>query len=97
MISVIGAGPAGLACAALLRQSGEQVVVLERDEVGAAWETRYDRLHLHTVRWLSSLPGYPIPRSFGKWPSRDRVIEDPSTPTRSETDSPCEPVSRWSG
>ena len=75
MISVIGAGPAGLACAALLRQSGEQVVVLERDEVGAAWETRYDRLHLHTVRWLSSLPGYPIPRSFGKWPSRDRVVE----------------------
>ena len=75
VISVIGAGPAGLACAALLRKSGEEVVVLERDEVGAAWETRYDRLHLHTVRWLSSLPGSPIPRSFGKWPSRDRVVE----------------------
>lgn len=75
MIGVIGAGPAGLACAALIRRSGEQVVVLERGEIGAAWETRYDRLHLHTVRWLSSLPGYPIPRSFGKWPSRDRVVE----------------------
>jgi putative flavoprotein involved in K+ transport len=51
------------------------VVVLERGAVGAAWTTRYDRLHLHTVRWLSCLPGFRIPRSFGKWPSRDRVLE----------------------
>jgi putative flavoprotein involved in K+ transport len=51
------------------------VVVLERGEVAAAWRGRYDRLQLHTVRWLSGLPGYRIPRSFGKWPSRDRVIE----------------------
>lgn len=75
MITVIGAGPAGLACAAELQRSGEQVLVLERDDVGAAWKTRYDRLHLHTVRWLSCLPGYRIPRTFGKWPSRDRVLE----------------------
>ena len=75
MIVVIGAGPAGLASAAMLQQHGRDVVVLERDVVGAAWTTRYDRLHLHTVRWLSCLPGYRIPRRFGKWPSRDRVIE----------------------
>ncbi len=75
MIVVIGAGPAGLASAALLRRSGEQVVVLERGEIAAAWATRYDRLHLHTVRWLSGLPGYRIPRAFGKWPSRDGVVE----------------------
>ena len=75
MIAVIGAGPAGLAAAAMLRRSGEQVVVLERGEIAAAWGTRYDRLHLHTVRWLSGLPSYPIPRRFGKWPSRDGVIE----------------------
>jgi putative flavoprotein involved in K+ transport len=75
MIAVIGAGPAGLASAAMLRRSGREVVVLERSEVGAAWRTRYDRLHLHTVRWLSCLPGYRMPRSFGKWPARDRVID----------------------
>ena len=74
MIVVIGAGPAGLAAAAELQRSGEQVLVLERDEVGAAWKARYDRLHLHTVRWLSGLPGYRIPRAFGKWLSRDRVL-----------------------
>ncbi len=75
MIAVIGAGSAGLAAAAMLRQAGEEAVVLERGEVGAAWATRYDRLHLHTIRWLSGLPGYRIPRAFGKWPTRDRVLE----------------------
>src|SRR6266480_416017 len=59
----------------MLKRAGEHVVVLERGEVGAAWATRYDRLHLHTVRWLSCLPGYRIPRAFGKWPARERVAE----------------------
>jgi putative flavoprotein involved in K+ transport len=75
VIVVVGAGPAGLAAAAMLERAGERVVVLERGEVGQAWTTRYDRLHLHTVRWLSCLPGYRMPRSFGKWPARDRVVE----------------------
>jgi putative flavoprotein involved in K+ transport len=75
VITVIGAGPAGLASAAMLKRAGERVVVLERGEVGAVWATRYDRLHLHTVRWLSCLPGYRIPRAFGKWPARERVAE----------------------
>ena len=42
-------------------------LVLERsDSVASAWRTHYERLHLHTVRWLSHLPGYPIPRRFGR-------------------------------
>ncbi len=75
MITVIGAGASGLATAAMLERSGERAVVLERGEVGAVWATRYDRLHLHTVRWLSGLPGYGIPRTFGKWPARESVAE----------------------
>ena len=36
-------------------------------EPGAAWRQRYDRLHLHTPRLLSGLPGRRIPRRFGRW------------------------------
>jgi cation diffusion facilitator CzcD-associated flavoprotein CzcO len=59
----------------MLQRAGEQVVVLERAEIGAAWFGRYERLHLHTVRWLSGLPGWRMPRPLGKWPSRDGVVD----------------------
>jgi len=75
VIIVIGGGASGLATAAMLGRVGESAVVLERGEIGDIWEARYDRLHLHTVRWLSGLPGYRIPRAFGKWPSRERIAE----------------------
>src|SRR3954465_1140682 len=74
--AVIGAGPGGLAAAAMLRRHGVDVLVLERAQaVGASWRGHYDRLHLHTVRWLSHLPGYKIPRKHGRWVSRDGVID----------------------
>ena len=68
---VVGGGPAGLAAAAQLQRRGFQPIVLERSPgVGASWRTRYDTLRLNTVRWMSGLPGTPIPRSAGRWPSR---------------------------
>jgi lysine/ornithine N-monooxygenase len=74
--AVIGAGPAGLATAAMLRRRGLDVVTIDRArEVGSSWRGHYDRLHLHTVRWLSDLPGLRIPRSHGRWVHRDGVIE----------------------
>src|SRR4029079_15006600 len=42
--------------------------------VGSSWRRHYDRLHLHTPRRWSGLPGYPIPRSFGRWVARDDVV-----------------------
>jgi putative flavoprotein involved in K+ transport len=72
---VIGAGPAGLAVAATLAKQGQPFVVLERAEsVGASWQGRYDSLRLHTVRWLSRLPGAPIPRRYGQWVARDDFV-----------------------
>jgi len=72
---VIGGGPAGLATAAELGARGLATVVLERGPaVGATWRRHYDRLRLHTVRWLSGLPGLPIPRSSGAWVARDDVV-----------------------
>ena len=54
---------------------GIRAVVLEKsDQVGASWRRHYDRLHLHTTRRLSGLPGLPMPRRFGRWVSRDNVV-----------------------
>lgn len=72
---VIGGGPGGLATAYALRARGVRAVVLERsDRVGSSWRRHYDRLHLHTTRRLSALPGLPMPRRFGRWASRDDVV-----------------------
>ena len=62
---IVGAGPAGLACAATMRVAGLNVTVLEKGaSVGTSWRRHYDRLHLHTDRKHSSLPGMAMPRSF---------------------------------
>src|SRR3712207_1359538 len=72
---VIGAGPGGLAAAAMLRRRGVDHVVVDRaEQVGASWRRHYDRLHLHTVRWLSHLPGYRFSPRHGRWVSRDGVV-----------------------
>ncbi|MBT2469641.1 NAD(P)/FAD-dependent oxidoreductase [Streptomyces sp. ISL-66] len=74
-VYVIGAGPGGLAVAAALRARGVRAVVVEKSEsVGASWRRHYDRLHLHTTRRLSALPGLGIPRRFGRWVARDDVV-----------------------
>ena len=75
-VYVVGGGPGGLAAGAELRRRGLQPVILERGEqVGTSWRAGYDRLHLHTVRGLSGLPGFGIPRAAGRWASRDAVID----------------------
>jgi putative flavoprotein involved in K+ transport len=72
---VAGAGPAGLATAALLRKKGFEVLVLERaNAVGARWRTRYEPLRLNTARAFSTLPGYRIPRSYGRYPQREDFV-----------------------
>ena len=62
-VLVAGAGPAGLAVAACLRTQGVEPLVVDRGSaVGESWRRRYERLHLHTPRVQSALPGLRIPR-----------------------------------
>jgi hypothetical protein len=73
---IVGAGPAGLACAATMRAAGLDVTVCEKaDNVGSVWRRHYDRLHLHTDRGHSGLPGMAMPRSYPLYPSRVQVVE----------------------
>lgn len=74
-VLVVGAGPAGLAVAATLRRRGVAALVVDRGtSVGDSWRARYDRLHLHTPRVQSALPGLRMPRAYGRWVARDDVV-----------------------
>ncbi len=69
-VLIVGAGPAGLACAACLARAGVGYRVVERaGSVGSSWRRHYDRLHLHTDRGHSGLPYYSMPRSFPRYPT----------------------------
>lgn len=73
---IVGAGPAGLACAVTLRAAGFKVTVFEKaDGVGAVWRRHYDRLHLHTDRNRSGLPGMAMPQTYPTYPSREQMVE----------------------
>ena len=72
---IVGAGPAGLACAAAMRQRGLRALILEKaDALAPVWRRHYDRLHLHTDRSHSGLPGLAMPRSYPRYPSRAQVV-----------------------
>jgi cation diffusion facilitator CzcD-associated flavoprotein CzcO len=73
---IVGAGPAGLACAMTMRAAGLNAVVFEKaDSVGSAWRRHYDRLHLHTDRKRSGLPGLEMSSAYPTYPSREQVVQ----------------------
>ena len=73
--AIVGAGPAGLAVSACLRQASVEHVLLEREPaVASTWRRHYDRLHLHTDRRRSCLPGAPFPPGTPRYPSREDVV-----------------------
>ena len=73
---ILGAGPSGLAVGACLRGRGVPFTILEQaDSVGSRWRRHYERLHLHTVKQLSSLPGQPWPDEVPLYPSRAEVVD----------------------
>lgn len=75
-VAILGAGPSGLAAGACLRSRGVSFVILDRAEaVGSAWRAHYDRLHLHTVKQHSSLPGMPWGAHVPTYPSRQDVVD----------------------
>lgn len=73
---IVGAGTSGLSLAYYLRQHGLRPVILEANGVpGSAWHKRHRQLRLNTHRWLSSLPGKPLPRELGAFVSCQDYIQ----------------------
>ncbi len=74
-VTVVGAGPAGLAVAACLAERGVTALLLEASaQVGATWRRHYDRLHLHTHKGGSALPGLAFPSDYPRYPSREQFV-----------------------
>ncbi|WP_430691555.1 flavin-containing monooxygenase [Mesorhizobium vachelliae] len=74
-VVIVGAGPAGLAVAACLKQAGQDFIILEKaNEVAPSWRRHYRRLHLHTVKSLSSLPFVPFPKNHPRYVPREKVV-----------------------
>ena len=74
-VVVIGAGASGLAVAHALHAAGIGVRVLEKmGRVAEPWRRRHPRLRLNTHRRLSGLPGMPMPKALGGFPTRDDMV-----------------------
>ena len=75
-VVVIGAGPAGLAVAASLLAKGKRAEVLEQaSQVAASWRNHYERLHLHTVKEASALPGMAFADPLPRYVPRQGVVD----------------------
>ena len=72
---IIGAGPAGLAVAGRLRKEGLEFEILEQtNKIASKWHHHYDRLLLHTVKSLSSLPHQDFPPDYPQYIPRQQLV-----------------------
>lgn len=75
-VIIIGAGPAGLAAAGQLQKQNITFTILEKGQgVAQCWRDHYDRLHLHTVKELSHLPGEEFPEDFDRYVHRKDLVQ----------------------
>lgn len=73
---IIGAGPAGLAVAGRMKQDKIPFRIFEKSKyVASSWHNHYDRLHLHTIKSSSHLPGLKFPKDYPTYVPRKKLIE----------------------
>ena len=75
-VVILGAGPAGVAAAVSLAESGVRSLIVDRErQVASSWRGRYDRLKLDTNKWFSCLPNRPYPKGTPIFPTRVQVAD----------------------
>src|SRR3546814_17098054 len=76
-VIIIGGGQSALACGYFLRRTKLSFVLLDDQEhSGGAWLHAWDSLTLFAPAEYSSLPGWLMPASQGKFPSKADVFTD---------------------
>ena len=73
-LTIVGAGPAGLALARELQRRGLRPALLERGRVGETWARQYQGLRLHALARASSLPGMPWRGTAGPFPRSGEMV-----------------------
>jgi putative flavoprotein involved in K+ transport len=69
-VLVIGAGPAGIACAYYLQQANIPYLVVDKAPIIAStWASLYPSLKLNTTRFFSHLPARRFPLHYGIFPT----------------------------
>ena len=74
LLTIVGAGPAGLSLARELQRRGLRPALLERGRVGETWARQYQGLRLHSLARASSLPGMPWRGTVGPFPSAEEMV-----------------------
>lgn len=72
-VTIVGAGPSGLALAYELQRRGLRPSLLERGRVGESWARHYQGLRLHSLASASHLPGM-LWRGASRFPSATEMV-----------------------
>jgi putative flavoprotein involved in K+ transport len=75
-VLIVGAGQAGLICAAHLKRLGVSTLIVDKHErVGDNWRKRYHSLNLHNPIEMNGFPFLPFPAHYPEYLPKDAIAD----------------------